>query len=182
MNELLKDVYQEFLTSPEWKKKREEILKRDDYTCQMCKCKERSRLRVHHTSYNFGWLNNEYLITLCDRCHSDVHSFVDRLKESKALKDAIKKAEEEYFKVIDSFVFERCVELGKSKNADLFFFTKNWTVRTRVGVYTKGLVKLGPYGLPYSYRFLADAYIPGASRYQAMRLRRGKYAVKEDNT
>ena len=69
------------LQNPLWKKKREEILKRDGYKCLNCGCTE--HLHIHHTQYHFfktlkhkkePWdYPSKYLITLCQRCHEEGH-------------------------------------------------------------------------------------------------------------
>ena len=72
---MTKSEYAQQLKSPEWKAKRLEILKRDDYKC--AKCGETKKLHVHHLSYTRGcnaWeYPNEQLITLCKGCHSEEH-------------------------------------------------------------------------------------------------------------
>ncbi len=65
--------YQKYLRSEEWKMRREQRLKIDNYTCQMCGTKE--KLVVHHKTY--ARIFNEDmddLITLCDPCHKKVHN------------------------------------------------------------------------------------------------------------
>lgn len=62
----------------EWKEKRERILIRDDYRCQMCgvTC-EQAQLHVHHKHYIEGLDPWEYkdseLVTFCETCHSHFH-------------------------------------------------------------------------------------------------------------
>ena len=68
--------YKELLLDPKWKQKREQILKRDDYTCQWCGCK--TNLNVHH-KYYLCYPNEKSvdpwkypdsaLITICEKCH-----------------------------------------------------------------------------------------------------------------
>ena len=73
--------YDDLLQREEWLKKREEILKRDNYEC--CRChKKNVQLNVHHKYYlkdkkgnpvdpwNYP---NSALITLCRDCHKLVH-------------------------------------------------------------------------------------------------------------
>jgi hypothetical protein len=76
--------YYEKLKSPKWQKKRLEILKRDDWTCQNCLDKE-STLHVHHKVYSEGdpWdINNAHLITLCESCHKfETNEIKDSIKE-----------------------------------------------------------------------------------------------------
>ena len=67
-------IYTQLLQTPEWRRKRTEILIRDKYTCQ--KCRFKMNLEVHHTKYThrLPWLTkNKYLITLCEICHAKEH-------------------------------------------------------------------------------------------------------------
>lgn len=61
---------------PFWRRKSNEILERDDYTCRCCKSKE-IQLNVHHLYYEKGLLiweyENESLVTLCKNCHEQIH-------------------------------------------------------------------------------------------------------------
>jgi len=63
--------YRKLLRSPEWKAKREEIVKRDGYKCRVCNKDE--VIEVHHCYYQGNTLPWEYpdesLVTLCDLCH-----------------------------------------------------------------------------------------------------------------
>ena len=65
-------TYGEKLRSPEWQKKRLEILNRDEFTCTMCNSKDKT-LHVHHKVYIFNnepWdYEDQYYITLCEDCH-----------------------------------------------------------------------------------------------------------------
>ena len=86
--------YKEQLKSPKWQKKRLEILKRDNFTCQIRGETERP-LHVHHTSYNPGkdvWDYNEFqLITLCEDCHKEEHELkFDDISIVSAIKKANK--------------------------------------------------------------------------------------------
>ena len=79
-----KEEYYEKLKDPRWQKKRLEIFKRDEFTCQICGDKE-SPLHVHHMCYNScdPWdIHNKYLITLCENCHG-----VESVQKSEALND-----------------------------------------------------------------------------------------------
>ena len=57
-----------------WSSRREAILNRDSYTCQICG-KKHTRLEVHHIVYrsNGGTNDENNLITLCEDCHSGIH-------------------------------------------------------------------------------------------------------------
>ena len=66
--------YSEKLKDPRWQKKRLEILERDGWKCMSCGEKE-TTLHVHHIFYFPGkepWeINNGFLITFCEHCHSN---------------------------------------------------------------------------------------------------------------
>ena len=71
-----KQIYFELLLDDRWKRKRDIILKRDNYTCQHCGLKH--NLQVHHLIYKVGGVppweyRNSDLITLCVNCHTEVH-------------------------------------------------------------------------------------------------------------
>lgn len=68
--------------SVEWQKKRNTILERDNYTCALCGShgEDGSLMHVHHLTYAHckngkAWdCPDEDLVTLCDKCHKEVHS------------------------------------------------------------------------------------------------------------
>lgn len=69
------------LFDPRWKEKREEILKRDDHKCIICRSDK--DLQVHHRQYHFSKLLNRFrepweysdrlMVTLCKNCHQRGH-------------------------------------------------------------------------------------------------------------
>lgn len=73
--------YNSLLKSPQWFEKRKTILARDNNTCRCCGVT--SRLHVHHRQYHvikvlgqkqLPWkYQDKYLITLCEKCHSEGH-------------------------------------------------------------------------------------------------------------
>lgn len=67
--------YSDKLKNPKWQRKRLEIMKRDKFTCKLCKDTE-TTLQVHHKEYingNDPWdYDNSYLITLCEHCHTEI--------------------------------------------------------------------------------------------------------------
>ena len=77
--------YQELKTRPEWKKKRQEILRRDHFKCR--NCGKTSDLEIHLKQYHFVMRNacfklpweyrNNLLITLCSTCHREGHKNFD---------------------------------------------------------------------------------------------------------
>lgn len=70
--ELKRMKYEDYLQTPEWKAKREEILDRDEHRCRLCNTTE--KLRVHHRTYiRLGDEDPNDLTTLCDDCHKNFH-------------------------------------------------------------------------------------------------------------
>lgn len=69
-------TYAEKLKSPLWQRKRLEILKEANFTCEECDSKERT-LHVHHCYYEKGKMPWDYppnaLKCLCEDCHLDRH-------------------------------------------------------------------------------------------------------------
>lgn len=69
--------YQEQIKSPKWQRRRLEILNRDNFTCQICGCQEKT-LNVHHLMYDKNkeiWDYDDWqLITLCEDCHDNEHN------------------------------------------------------------------------------------------------------------
>lgn len=61
-----------------WEQLRKEIYKRDNWTCQECKCKclddrykaTKRKIQCHHIDYNVGNNKHDNLITLCASCHA----------------------------------------------------------------------------------------------------------------
>lgn len=68
-----RQTYAQKLRDPRWQIKRLSIMKRDRFTCQICKDKE-TELQVHHEKYHGDpWeADNSSLTTLCCHCHSVV--------------------------------------------------------------------------------------------------------------
>lgn len=51
-----------------------EIMKRDNFTCQLCNKKNQLRIVIHHINYNKKDNHPLNLITLCNSCHSKTNS------------------------------------------------------------------------------------------------------------
>jgi hypothetical protein len=65
---------QAYLNSKDWWKKKQLILARDNYKCQMCGDTE-TQLNIHHITYER--LGNEDLgdlVCICETCHSALHA------------------------------------------------------------------------------------------------------------
>jgi hypothetical protein len=72
-------TYTEKLRDPRWQKKRLEVMERDKWCCQSCRCNDRN-LQVHHLFYakKDPWdYPDEAYQTLCDLCHKERQSLVD---------------------------------------------------------------------------------------------------------
>jgi len=64
-----------YYNSEEWKRTRKRILERDNYGCQSC---GEAAECVHHILYDrLGAENDVDLISLCHKCHTEVHSRQD---------------------------------------------------------------------------------------------------------
>lgn len=67
-----KDQY----NSPQWQKKRLEIMRRDNWKCLNCKTTFKA-LHIHHLYYEKDtkiWeYDNECYVTLCEDCHEQIH-------------------------------------------------------------------------------------------------------------
>ena len=62
--------------SPEFnKEKKQQVLKRDNYTCQCPDCKHKTNtLHIHHIDYDKQNNSLDNLITLCNSCHTKTNS------------------------------------------------------------------------------------------------------------
>jgi 5-methylcytosine-specific restriction endonuclease McrA len=70
--------YSEKLKDPRWQKKRLEIFSRDNWKCIECGSSD-SELHIHHKKYSAEpWdIDNEFLETLCHKCHTIKHSGIN---------------------------------------------------------------------------------------------------------
>ena len=75
--------YSTYIQTPEWKRKAQQRLQIDSYTCQLCRTNgtQWNPLQVHHVNYKSLGNENPYtdLITLCDSCHRHVHKMMNRI-------------------------------------------------------------------------------------------------------
>ena len=65
--------YREYLKSDAWKRKRYVVLRRDNWTCQLCGAKA---TEVHHKKYAKYQIGKEpikWLVSLCAPCHREQH-------------------------------------------------------------------------------------------------------------
>lgn len=68
--------YKEQMTDPRWAARSREIMKRDNFTCQLCGRSDRG-LNVHHIKYqndlDYWDYPDELLMTVCRVCHAKIH-------------------------------------------------------------------------------------------------------------
>lgn len=73
-HKIVKVNYNKYLQSETWKIKKQAVLNRDSYQCQMCG--RIHSLHVHHITYkNLGKEPLSDLVTLCSFCHKKVHDY-----------------------------------------------------------------------------------------------------------
>ena len=81
-------TYYQQTQHPLWQKKRLEVLKLHNFTCQECESTE-TTLHVHHPIYKRGAMIWDYdkseLMCLCEICHKESHELDERLKKSLSI-------------------------------------------------------------------------------------------------
>ena len=66
-------AYDAYLESPQWRRRRELVLRRARSTCEGCG--ERRATQVHHLSYDRVSTEMLFeLVAVCDRCHASIHN------------------------------------------------------------------------------------------------------------
>ena len=74
--------YLEYIRSPEWKKKKDERLKIDEYRCCMCgrHITEVRSMQCHHVTYKRLGHEDvmEDICSLCGSCRRKLHSYYNR--------------------------------------------------------------------------------------------------------
>lgn len=68
-----RDYYRnDYLQSEAWQRKRYLVLKRDHWRCVYCGARA---TQVHHLKYakNIGREPIDWLVSICDECHKDIH-------------------------------------------------------------------------------------------------------------
>lgn len=72
--------YEDFLKSEEWQQVSEMVKDRDGNKCVICGSTE--NLNAHHIGYNGDRLNEDDIVTLCNRCHECLHDGIKEMKEA----------------------------------------------------------------------------------------------------
>lgn len=91
--EWMREEYDVYMRSPQWKQRRAQALERAQYRCCMCGFSKWSKqLEVHHVTYER--LGNELpddLVVLCSECHKvadEARAELGKKKSRRALHDA----------------------------------------------------------------------------------------------
>lgn len=145
---LYDDEYSAFLRSPEWRALREEVFARDGGMCVMCKSKE--NLRAHHISYE-ELLNPNCLVTLCDKCHEQVHRYTKSFNaalqnEDSELRRGVNLINAGITHLIDHYIYSRFSEVNPK--GDIHFFTGPRDQRVNINGFIENLITLDPYAKP----------------------------------
>lgn len=70
--------YKDFLESEEWRQVSEMVKERDGHKCVICGSTE--NLNAHHIGYDGDRLNENDIVTLCNRCHECLHDGIREVK------------------------------------------------------------------------------------------------------
>jgi len=114
--------YAEEINSPEWHKVSAEIKQRDQWTCQLCGCKNK-RLLVHHRYYHQGLPYWEYpdiaLITYCEDCHRKILGMTE-VEQNECLNKAINDA---LYNHLTKYEIAQYIDftIGKIRRNELFY-------------------------------------------------------------
>ena len=72
--------YKEFLNTEEWKQVAEMVKDRDCNRCVICGSTE--NLNAHHIGYDGDCLDENDIVTLCNRCHECLHDGIKTMREA----------------------------------------------------------------------------------------------------
>jgi len=68
------DEDKKFMKTAKWKNIRQEILERDDYTCQYCGTQRKTHMQINHIDGSPKNHSDENLEVICAACHKISHS------------------------------------------------------------------------------------------------------------
>ena len=74
------DNYKEFLKTEEWKHIAQMVKERDGQKCVICGSTE--NLNAHHIGYDGDCLDENDIVTLCNRCHECLHDGIETMREA----------------------------------------------------------------------------------------------------
>ena len=72
--------YEEFLNTEEWKQVAEMVKDRDCNRCVICGSTK--NLNAHHIGYDGDCLDENDIVTLCNRCHECLHDGIETMREA----------------------------------------------------------------------------------------------------
>ena len=72
--------YKEFLKTEEWKQIAQMVKERDGHKCVICGSTE--NLNAHHIGYDGDCLDENDIVTLCNRCHECLHDGIKTMREA----------------------------------------------------------------------------------------------------
>lgn len=72
--------YDEFLNTEEWRQVAAMVKDRDGHKCVICGSTE--NLNAHHIGYDGDCLDENDIVTLCNRCHECLHNGIDEMKKA----------------------------------------------------------------------------------------------------
>ena len=82
------NFYKKYIVSPQWKKKRKQVLERATYKCEKCNATE--GLEVHHLTYDRLGQEELYdLLVVCKKCHEGEDELRIQRTESNRHRKAI---------------------------------------------------------------------------------------------
>lgn len=93
----MKDIYNRYISSPEWKKKREEAMRlalfQGEYRCEVCGWDfPKEKLEVHHKTYErLCRERTSDLMVVCGRCHKkqdEIRAKKSKERSEQALEEA----------------------------------------------------------------------------------------------
>ena len=166
----MNDEYKKYLESDAWRKKREKVLDRDGHACQICGSKE--NLRVHHKKYNPDFYLGEEpendLITVCERCHEDIHEL------KKAYIDNRAKINRESYDKFKNLVVDTLMHRDKAFGGDLNLAKNN----NAMNKYAQKIIENLPlYDKSVANRMVCLELCPGG--YQTVFIRKRKQELGE---
>lgn len=121
----MKGLYEDYLKSKQWQKKREEILNKRGKKCMICGCVE--HIQVHHLNYeSLADEDERFLIPICQQCHTMIHIICDEQKKhSEKIKQILEKhkkeIENEIINVFEDFTVNNLQLFKNIKNKYNFF-------------------------------------------------------------
>ena len=72
--------YKEFLKTEEWKQIAQMVKERDGHKCVICGSTE--NLNAHHIGYDGDCLDENDIVTLCNRCHECLHDGLETMRDA----------------------------------------------------------------------------------------------------